>query len=80
MGHHRALGVAGSGQLALRVPTLGSSGFSPVLPGGVGENRSHAQFHLEVQKVIPGVLEKQVLGTGRERRCLRAPSEKPLQS
>lgn len=71
MGHHHALGVAGSRQRALRVPTLGSTGFSPVLPGGVGENRSHAQFHLEVQEVIPGELEKQVLGTGRERPCRR---------
>lgn len=67
MGHHRALRVAGSRQRAFRVPTLGSTGSSPVLPGGVGENRGHTQFHLEVQEVIPGVLEKQVLGTGRER-------------
>lgn len=63
--HHRVVRVAGGrlGGLWAPVPrrrlspTRGRTG----LTGGMGEDGSDAQLHLEVQEVVPGVLEEQVL-------------------
>lgn len=71
--HHRVLGVAGSGLGRLCMPVAWRrfchvprrASFRPVLAGGVGEDGAYAQLHLEVQEVVPGVLEKQVLGKQR---------------
>ena len=38
----------------------------PVLLRRVVEDRRYTQLHLEVQKVVPGVLEEQILKGGRE--------------
>lgn len=75
VGHHRALRAAGGRLEGLWIPAGGrrlhralrSAGHGPVLPGRVGQDGGYAQLHLEVQEVIPGVLNKQVLGRQRVR-------------
>jgi hypothetical protein len=83
MGHHHVLRKAGDWLRGLHLPipvpapvhrlhpALGSTGFCPLLRGRVGKNSGYAQFHLEVQKVIPGVLKKQVLSKQKTEKVLR---------
>ena len=59
----RGLGLGGGGG-GLAVVLQAHVG--PVLPRRVVQDGRYAQLHLEVQKVVPGILEEQIL-EGRER-------------